>query len=106
MKKVMKMVLEDNPFGRNFVFNKGAGLPLHPPLKVTTDYRSHNLLLNAARESVMKLTGGNYPAPLKIIDVVKAGKISALSLYSYMLFIYIIHIFNAYIHFVLVSLWV
>ncbi len=26
-----------------------------------------------ARESVMKLTGGNYPAPLKIIDVVKAG---------------------------------
>ena len=34
MKKVMKMVLEDNPFGRNFVFNKGAGLPLHPPSKL------------------------------------------------------------------------
>ena len=44
----------------------------------------------------MKLTGGNYPAPLKIIDVVKAGKIPALSLYSV----------NAYIHVVLVSLWV
>jgi hypothetical protein len=25
----------------------------------------------------MKLTGGNYPAPLKIIDVVKAGKIKS-----------------------------
>ena len=24
MKKVMKMLLEDNAFGRNFVFNKGA----------------------------------------------------------------------------------
>ena len=28
----------------------------------------------------MKLTGGNYPAPLKIIDVVKAGSLLLFSI--------------------------
>lgn len=32
-----------------------------------------NMLLKKARESVMKMTHGNYPAPLKIIDVVQTG---------------------------------
>lgn len=67
----MKMVLEDNPVGRNFVFNKGTHLSLDT-LIVATNYR-FDMFLDTARESVMKLTGGNYPAPLKIIDVIKTG---------------------------------
>eukprot|EP00730_Choanoeca_flexa_P010529 TRINITY_DN1845_c0_g1_i1.p1 TRINITY_DN1845_c0_g1~~TRINITY_DN1845_c0_g1_i1.p1 ORF type:complete len:762 (+),score=235.29 TRINITY_DN1845_c0_g1_i1:30-2315(+) len=44
--KLMRYVLEDTEFGRNFVFKK-------------------------AREQVMKQSKGNYPAPLKILDVVE-----------------------------------
>mmetsp|Transcript_24158 Transcript_24158/g.72076 ORF Transcript_24158/g.72076 Transcript_24158/m.72076 type:complete len:686 (+) Transcript_24158:241-2298(+) len=44
--KATKFVLENTSFGSNFVFKK-------------------------ARESVMKMTRGNYPAPLAIIDVVE-----------------------------------
>jgi len=43
---LMKKVLEETKFGRDFVFKK-------------------------ARESVMEKTGGVYPAPLKILDVLK-----------------------------------
>ena len=45
----MKYVLEGTPFGQNIVLKK-------------------------ARESVMKQTHGNYPSPLKIIDVVEVQK--------------------------------
>jgi 3-hydroxyacyl-CoA dehydrogenase/enoyl-CoA hydratase/3-hydroxybutyryl-CoA epimerase len=41
-------LLEDNPIGRALVYHK-------------------------ARESVMKRTGGHYPAPLALLDVVKRG---------------------------------
>ncbi|XP_076440395.1 trifunctional enzyme subunit alpha, mitochondrial-like [Babylonia areolata] len=45
--KVMDLVLS-NDMGKNFVFNKAKG-------------------------QVMKMTGGLYPAPLKILEVVRAG---------------------------------
>lgn len=32
-----------------------------------------SLVLRKAREGVMKMTFGNYPAPLKILDVVRTG---------------------------------
>lgn len=32
-----------------------------------------NIIFNKAREQVMKLSGGLYPAPLKILDVVRVG---------------------------------
>lgn len=44
----MQHLLEDNPIGRALVYHK-------------------------ARESVMKRTGGHYPAPLALLDVVKRG---------------------------------
>lgn len=44
----MQHLLEDNPIGRALVYHK-------------------------ARESVMKKTGGHYPAPLALLDVVKRG---------------------------------
>jgi enoyl-CoA hydratase/long-chain 3-hydroxyacyl-CoA dehydrogenase len=33
------------------------------------------LVIRKAKEGVMKATQGNYPAPLKILDVVRAGLI-------------------------------
>lgn len=44
----MQHLLEDNPLGRALVYRK-------------------------ARESVLKKTGGHYPAPLALLDVVKQG---------------------------------
>jgi 3-hydroxyacyl-CoA dehydrogenase/enoyl-CoA hydratase/3-hydroxybutyryl-CoA epimerase len=44
----MQRLLEDNPMGRALVYRK-------------------------ARESVLKKTGGHYPAPLALLDVVKRG---------------------------------
>ena len=32
-----------------------------------------SMLMRMAREKVMKQTAGNYPAPLKILDTVRAG---------------------------------
>ncbi|KAM7446960.1 hypothetical protein ABFA07_004783 [Porites harrisoni] len=48
MKDLQYKITTDTNFGRNFVFKK-------------------------AKETVMKKTGGLYPAPLRIIDVVKTG---------------------------------
>jgi len=48
MKDMQYKITTDTNFGRNFVFKK-------------------------AKETVMKKTGGLYPAPLRIIDVVKNG---------------------------------
>lgn len=36
-------------------------------------YVQDNIVFKKARETVMKMTNGLYPAPLKIIDVVKTG---------------------------------
>ncbi len=53
-KSLLDKVLENTPFGRNFVLKK-------------------------ARETVSKKTRGNYPAPLKILDCVEVGLDSGLA---------------------------
>lgn len=42
--------------------------------KITTEFGpARDFVLNKAKEKVMAMTYGNYPAPLEIIDVVKTG---------------------------------
>jgi len=48
IKKLMRTVLEEKEIGRNYLFKK-------------------------AKETVMKQTGGKYPAPLAILEAAKAG---------------------------------
>uniref|UniRef100_A0A914VLG1 Trifunctional enzyme subunit alpha, mitochondrial n=1 Tax=Plectus sambesii TaxID=2011161 RepID=A0A914VLG1_9BILA len=40
---------------------------------MSIQYFRDNVVFKKAREQVMKLTGGNYPAPLRILDVIHAG---------------------------------
>ncbi|KAK6731145.1 hypothetical protein RB195_007544 [Necator americanus] len=40
---------------------------------MTTSFVLDNVVMKMARDKVMKQTGGNYPAPLKILEAVRAG---------------------------------
>lgn len=40
---------------------------------MSIQYVQDNIIFKKARDTVMKLTNGLYPAPLKILDVVKTG---------------------------------
>lgn len=50
---------------------KSGKLPL--VAKLLTNTAARNIAFSKARETVMRQTRGNYPAPLRIIDSVKAG---------------------------------
>ncbi|KAK6731142.1 hypothetical protein RB195_007543 [Necator americanus] len=46
---------------------------------MTTSFVLDNLVMKMARDKVMKLTGGNYPAPLRILDVIRKGLVEGTS---------------------------
>ncbi|KIH50676.1 enoyl-CoA hydratase/isomerase family protein, partial [Ancylostoma duodenale] len=46
---------------------------------MTTTFVLDNLVMKMARDKVMKQTGGNYPAPLRILEAVRAGIVEGSS---------------------------